>query len=127
MTTLPEFDTPRLAAAIEALTAEQIDQLPCGVIGLDAAGVVRVYNATEARLSGYGSRQACGRRFFVDVAPCMDNAYFKGCIEHALRAGALDITFSFVGDFADRNRELTVRVQSAHDGGAWIFHRREAA
>ena len=95
------------------------------MIGLDSNDQVRVYNATEARLSGYGSsRPSHGRSFFVDVAPCMNNSYFKGLIDKARAAGTLDIRFTFVGDFADRNRELTVRAQSARDGGIWIFHRR---
>jgi photoactive yellow protein len=126
MTAHPDFDTPQLAAAVEALLPEHIDQLPFGVIGLDPHGIVRVYNRTEAELSGHKSRPAMGKDFFVDIAPCMDNGYFKGRIDKARAAGTLDIRFTFVGDFADRDRELTVRVQSAKDGGTWIFHRRPA-
>ena len=33
-------------------------------------------------------------------------------------------SFSFIGDFNDPNRELDVRVQSATNGGYWIFMRR---
>jgi len=121
MTQLPDFDTPLLARAVEQLTADQIDMLPFGVIGLDDQGVVRVFNRTEATLSGFGDRPSIGQLFFVDVAPCMNNGYFKGRIAKALAAGSLDISFSFVGDFSDRNRELHARVQSAQDGGSWIF------
>lgn len=124
MMPLPDFNTPELGLAVEALPADQLDQLPFGVIGLDPLGVVRVYNATEALRSGRKSRPTHGLDFFVDVAPCMDNGYFKGRIDKALKAGKLDISFDFVGDFSDRNRELSVRVQSAHDGGIWIFHDR---
>jgi photoactive yellow protein len=123
-TRIPDFDTPKLAEAIEALTPDEIDQLPYGVIGLDPQGVVRVYNKTEAQLSGRGSRPTNGKTFFTEVAPCMNNPHFKGLIEKARAAGTLDIRFSFVGDFADRNRELSVRVQSAKDGGTWICHHR---
>lgn len=124
MTALPDYEAPRLAEAIEQLTPDQIDQLPFGVIGLDLAGVVRVYSRTEAQLSGRGTRPTTGKAFFTDIAPCMNNPYFKGLIDKARAAGTLDIQFSFVGDFSDRNRELTVRVQSAKDGGTWIFHKR---
>jgi photoactive yellow protein len=124
MIALPDFTIPKLAEAVEALTADEIDQLPFGVIGLDQQGVVRVYNKTEAQLSGYKSRPAQGLRFFVDVAPCMDNGYFKGRIDQAIKSGKLDIAFTFAGDFGDRDRELTVRVQAAKDGGIWIFHQR---
>ena len=123
---VPDFETPKLAEAIEQLQPDEIDRLPFGVIGLDANDQVRVYSATEARLSGYGGRPTHGKAFFLDVAPCMNNSYFKGLVDTARAAGTLDIRFTFVGDFSDRSRELTVRVQSAKDGGIWIFHQRSA-
>src|SRR4051794_19146312 len=101
---LPDFETPDLAAVVEALSREDIDRLPFGVIGLNPDGSARVFNKTEAQLSGYKNRPAHGRRFFVDVAPCMNNGYFKERIDKALKAGTLDISFSFVGDFNDRDR-----------------------
>ena len=123
MTSLPPFDTPRLAEAVELLTPEQLDLLPFGVTGLDSQNLVRVFNKAEAEHSGFGDRAAAGRLFFVDVAPCMNNGYFKGRIDKARREGTLDITFNFVGDFSDCERELTVRAQSGKDGGFWIFIR----
>ncbi len=126
MTDLPDFNTPMLAQAVEGLSAEAIDRLPFGVIGLDRHGAVRVFSKTEARLSGYGARPALGKHFFAEMAPCMDNEFFRGRIEKARAAGTLDIEFTHVGDFSDRSRELTVRVQSARDGGVWIFHQRDA-
>jgi photoactive yellow protein len=124
---LPDFDTPTIAKAVEALTLDEINRHPYGVIGRDPQGVVRLFNSTKAQLSGYGNRPSHGKAFFTDVAPCMNNGYFKGLIDQARAAGTLDIHFSFIGDFADRNRELTVRVQSATDGGTSIFLQRPAA
>ncbi len=124
---LPDFDTPNLAEAVEKMSTEQIDALPFGVIGLDPHDVVRVFNKSEALLSGFDVAPTHGRMYFVDVAPCMDNDYFKGRIDRARKAGTLDISFSFVGDFADREREISVRAQSAKDGGIWIFHKRESS
>jgi photoactive yellow protein len=121
---LPSFDTPRIAEAVERLSQEQLDLLPFGVTGLDAQNVVLVRNRYENELSGFDDRLALGRLFFADVAPCLNNSYFKGRIEKARLAGTLDITFNFVGDFRDAERELTVRVQSGKDGGSWIFIRR---
>ena len=124
MTVLPAFSTPDLAKAVEDLTLPELDQLPFGVIGLDPRGVVRVYNKAEATFSGYGNRPSRGMDFFTDVAPCMNNDHFKGRIEKARQAGTLNIAFTYVGDFGDRERELSVRAQSARDGGLWIFHHR---
>ena len=118
---LPNFATPLLARAIEALRPEQIDDLPFGVVGLDTDGTVRVYNKAEGDQSGYAGRPALGRAFFLDVAPCMNNGFFKGRIDQAMKKGRLDISFTFIGDFNDRHRPLEVRVQSAKNGGTWIF------
>lgn len=124
--TLPSFDEPQLARAVEALPSDAVDALPFGAIRLDADGNVRFYSRAEARLSGYGARPALGKRFFTDMAPCMDTEAFRGRIEAAAGTQRLDLEFGWVGDFVDRQRELTVRVQSASDGGCWIFIRREA-
>ena len=120
---LPTFETAKLAEAIKSLTPEQIDQLPFGVVGLDSFSVVRLRNrAEDAMFPQKGS--VLGRLFFVDVAPCMNNDYFRGRIDKARRDGTLDITFTFVGDDSDAQRELTVRAQAAKDGGTWIFIKR---
>ncbi|MDP2357456.1 MAG: hypothetical protein Q8M31_15535 [Beijerinckiaceae bacterium] len=118
---LPDFQATRLAEAVEGLSPEALDQLPFGVIKLDPQGVVQVYNREESLRSGRGGMPAVGLQYFIDVAPCMDNGYFKGRIEKARAAGVLNISFEFIGDFNDRNREISVRVQAAKDGGSWIF------
>jgi len=121
------FDEPDLAGAVERLPREAVDALPFGAIRLDAAGVVRFYSAAEARLSGSDARARLGIDFFTAVAPCMDTAEYRGRIERARRDGQVDIEFGWVGDFADAERFLRVRIQSTRDGdgGVWIFMLRE--
>jgi photoactive yellow protein len=119
------IDMDGLAEAVEQLPREAVDALPFGAIKLDDAGLVTFYSAAEAKLSGYGSRPAVGKAFFVEMAPCMDTPAFKGRIERARAAGKYDLEFGWIGDFSDRARELRVRIQPASDGGCWIFIRRE--
>lgn len=121
----PSFDHPDLARAVEALPQEALDTLEFGIIRVDEAGIVRVYNETERRLSGSGRRQRVGLEFFLSVAPCMDQPGFRGQIDRALALGQLDLEFAWTGDFGDRLRSLTVRAQAATGGGYWIFIRRE--
>lgn len=120
-----DYNSRDLARQVEALDDAQIDALPFGAIRLDASGTVRYYSNAERQLSGSGDRERLGKPFFTEIAPCMDNAGFKGRIDGAIAAGTLDLEFTHVGDFDDRERELTVRIQSASDGGYWIFMRRE--
>jgi len=124
ITDLPDYEDPQLAGKVEQLSPEQVDGLPFGAIRLDDEGIVRYYSNAERRLSGSGDLERLNRRFFTDIAPCMDNEGYRGRIERARATGALDLEFGHVGDFEDRTRELTVRIQSAAAGGYWIFMRR---
>jgi photoactive yellow protein len=116
-----DFQDRDIAAKVEALSVADRDSLPFGVIRTDAKGVVVFYSQTERTQSGYKSRPALGLNFFLDMAPCTNAAGFRGRIEAARARGMVDIEFGWIGDFSDRERELTVRVQNAADGGLWIL------
>lgn len=122
---LPHFDQPDLASAVESLPPDALDTLEFGAIRLDDGGTVQIYNLAERRLSGSGDLPRMGLEFFSSVAPCMNQPGFRGRIERARLQGQLDLEFSWTGDFSDRLRSVTVRVQSASGGGYWIFMRRE--
>ena len=118
-----DFDEPNLAKAVEALALEAVNALAFGAIRLDAEGNVVFLSEAERRLSGF-RQDALGRKFFTEIAPCMNNPSFKNRIDRALASGKLDLAFGHVGDFGDRMRALDVRVQAAAAGGCWIFLKR---
>jgi photoactive yellow protein len=122
----PDFDTPHLAHAVERLSPQQVDVLPFGAIRLNPAGEVTFYSDRERRQSGY-RKEAIGRTFFTEMAPCMNNPAFRGRIDQALARGKLDIAFDYIADFPSgaTGVEVRVRVQSAADGGCWIFMQHE--
>jgi photoactive yellow protein len=66
------FETVRLAE-LQTMRADACDRLPFGVVGLDAAGITKVYNATEARMAGLDPKRVLGVSFFDAVAQCMNN------------------------------------------------------
>jgi hypothetical protein len=51
------------------------------------------------------------------VATCKDTHDFRGRIARAREAGPVDLEFGWSGDFADRKRDLRIRVQSTRQGG----------
>jgi photoactive yellow protein len=103
------------------LSVDQINALPFGAIRLDAEGTVTFYSEAERRLSGF-RKEVLGHKFFIEIAPCMDTAEFRGRIDRALAVGQLDIKFGYVGGLPDQPMDLDVRVQSATGGGGfWIF------
>ena len=117
-----DFAIPNLAETVERLAPEQVNALPFGAIRLDAAGKVTFYSDTERRQSGYRN-ETVGHGFFSEIAPCMDNAAFRGRIERALQGGRLDIAFDYGADLPNglRDVDIQVRIQSASGGGCWIF------
>ena len=125
--TLVDFNDRDLAQKLEDLLDAERHALSFGVIKLDGNGVVTFFSATEARQSGYKKLPAIGLDFFLTIAPCMAAPEFKGRVEEARKAGAVDIEIGWVGDFEDPDREMIVRIQSAKDGGLWICLNRDDA
>jgi photoactive yellow protein len=118
-----DFDAPNLAARIEALSKQELDKLPFGVILLDRQGTVLFYSATEARLSGYGMTPL-GKNFFeVGRSPAIGD--LRNRIMAAMESGPVDLEFGWKGDLADPQRDLRIRVQSARRGGVWLFIERD--
>ena len=118
-----DFDAPDLAVQIEALKPDEIDRLPFGVIRLDAEGTVKLYSATEARLSGYRGSPV-GLDFF-SITRCFGKGDFQARIMRAQENPPVDLELGLPSDYSDPKRELRIRVQSARAGGVWLFVERD--
>jgi photoactive yellow protein len=118
-----DFDAPDLAARIERLTQAQLDAVPFGVIELDPAGTVLIYNANEVRLSGYGTTPL-GRNFFA-VSRNPNKGELQTRIMRAMEEGPVDLEFGWRGGTGAAERELRLRVLSSRRGGVWIFIERD--
>lgn len=55
------------------LSEMDIDTLEFGVIAMDRDAGVTAYNQAEAEISGLSEDRVLGRKFFTEVAPCMNN------------------------------------------------------
>jgi photoactive yellow protein len=118
-----DYEAPDLAARIERLSLSDIDALPFGAIRLDAEGVIQFYSRTEARQSGFRG-SPLGQNFFT-IARCAGKYDLHAQITRALEEGRVDLEFALAGDYDDPTRELRVRVQSARQGGVWMFMQRD--
>ena len=120
-----DFDAPDLAARAERASLFELDHLPFGVIRIDRDGTVQFYSATEARLSGYGEIPL-GKNLFA-ISRCFGGEEFRGRVARAADAGPVDFEIAWPGDYNDPKRELRIRVQSAANGGLWLFIERDDA
>ena len=101
-----KFDDTALLGMLDAAPVTALDELPFGVIGLDGEGLVEVYNTYEATAAGLTRDRVLGRHFFLDVAPCMNNAMVA---ERLASEDVLDSTLPYV--LALRMRVTPVRLR----------------
>lgn len=101
---LPSFQEVT-AAALDAMSPADRDDLSFGVVGLNSAGEVEVYNALEARLAGLTKEGVLGRHFYTAVAPCMNNRLVAGRLD----AGPVDEIIDYVLTF--RMRPIPVKLR----------------
>lgn len=120
------FDRPDIAEMMEAMPAADIDQLPFGAIKLDKDDRVVFYSKREAADSGMGERGQVGRDFFRDIAPCFATDEFLRLVADARSAPDFSMELYKIGDFADREAELHIRLVSAPDRALWMLIEREA-
>ncbi len=90
------------------------DSLPIGVVVLDRAGQVVVFNRHEEVLAGRKRERVLGRPFFVDVAPCMDVRELAGAFRDRVEQRTLDerVELEFAFPHAEAPRAVVCRLKS---------------
>ena len=118
---LPTFDQPDLAARLGELSDADLDDLDFGVIGIDADGVVRRYNACESKLAGLSPQRVLGHALFTTVAPCMNNFMVAQRFDDAQANGtSLDATIDYV--LTLRMRPVKVKLRLLAEPGDALRH-----
>jgi photoactive yellow protein len=122
----PPTDRHLAASAIldaaDAMSADELDALPYGMIQLDAAGRILKYNAVESRLAQLPQETTVGKRFFTEVAPCTKVQQFYGQFKDGMLRESLDTTFQFHFAFKQQPRDVTVRMfYSKRTRSVWVM------
>ena len=107
----PQFNDTQIGSRLEALTAEQLDDLDFGVIGFDGDTVVRVYNRFESAAAGLRPQSVLGRPLFTEVAPCMNNFMVAQRFEDAAADPGADTAAATTGLDATIDYVLTLRMR----------------
>ena len=111
-----------LLAAADAMTPEELDALPYGMIQLDANGRILKYNAVESRLASLAQEQALGKQFFTEIAPCTKVQEFYGRFRDGVVRESLDTAFQFHFAFKQQPRDVTVRLfYSRRTRSVWVM------
>jgi photoactive yellow protein len=105
------FDDAEACRILNAMGAEALDELDFGVIGIDADGVVRAYNRHESEAAGLSPARVVGKRFFTEVAPCMNNFMVAQRFDDAAASRVtLDATIDYVLTLRMRPTQVTLRL-----------------
>lgn len=107
------FAQPELLPLLTSSSPEALDGLDFGLIGFDADGMVRQYNAFESRAAGLSPQRVLGQSLFTHVAPCMNNFMVAQRFEDAAEAGSrLDDTIDYVLTLRMRPVKVKLRLLS---------------
>src|SRR4051812_15181570 len=91
-----DFDAVIDDAGLKALASEDYDALPFGSIKLDRSGRVTLYNKAERELARRDAVDVLGKLFFEEVAPCTNNAAFRGRLDELARNGGKSARFDYL-------------------------------
>lgn len=100
------------------------DNLPLGLVVLDHAGNVVVYNRAEEKLAGRSRNRVIGEQFFATIAPCMNVQQLAGVFHENIGLRPIDtqVEMSFPFPHVDRPRDVRVRLCSLeYDGKPYGF------
>ncbi|MEM9693680.1 MAG: PAS domain-containing protein [Myxococcota bacterium] len=105
--------------SIRRLDPKKLDDLPYGLIVLDAQGRVVRYNDTESRLAGLPPERVIGRDFFREVAPCTRVREFEGRFRELVADphGVKVQTFDFVFRFEHSEQQVSIVIVPARRRG----------
>jgi photoactive yellow protein len=116
------FGAPDVDNVLSQMSSEEVEQLPVGVIKIDAKGKILIYNAAEGALAGLSPRDVIGRNFFRDIAPCTNRPEFLGRFVDGVKSGNLDVIFEYRFFFNRIPTRVTVQMRrSYHDQSFWIL------
>jgi photoactive yellow protein len=111
-----------LIAVADSMSGDELDQLPYGMIQLDAGGRILRFNAVESRLASLPQQQQIGKHFFTEVAPCTKVQEFYGRFKEGVLREELDTAFQFHFAFKQNPRDVTVRLfYSRRTRSVWVM------
>jgi photoactive yellow protein len=112
---------------VDEMSAGELDELPFGVIRLDAEGRISRYSAMESEISGRERDDVLGKDFFREIAPCTNVREFAGAFREGVANRDLNRVFPYLFDFGMRPTRVWVRMYfSERTESVWVFVTRQA-
>ncbi|TAE21664.1 MAG: PAS domain-containing protein [Candidatus Kapaibacterium sp.] len=116
------FVPENILLSLSTLDRTKADAVDFGVVQVDETGIVQLYNKYESELAGIAPKDAEGKNFFTQVAPCTNNRLFFGRFKDGLASGNLNIALPYT--FTYKMRPTNVQIHLYHDAASktnWVF------
>ena len=110
-----------LDQGLERLSPEEFDALPFGSIQLDADFTVTKYNAKEQEIANRSATETVGKNFFREIAPCTNNAAFRGRLDALIANRKSTDRFDYEFQFPWGLRAVRIQLWVPDSATRWIF------
>ena len=114
---LPDvFEVP--VVSLTGMSSVELDQLPYGAIVLDKNDVVIAYNEHEENLARLSRKDAIGRNFFYEIAPCtnvQEIALWIAQMRSENRTVTKQMDFVFLFPFGREFVNLSISVEAKYN------------
>jgi len=119
------FVPDNMITALGSMTRDQADSADYGIVKVDDAGKILLYNRYESELAGIAPWAAEGRNFFTEIAPCTNNKLVFGRFKSGVESGSLDASFNYTFTYKMRPTNVKIRmIRDAASSTNWVFVRK---
>ena len=116
------FASDELLRRLPTMSRAEIDAQDLGIVKVDDADNITLYNRYEADLASVEPSAAEGKSFFTQIAPCTNNSLFFGSFKRGVKDGKLNVLFPYT--FTYRMRPTNVKVHMYRDANTrtnWVL------
>jgi photoactive yellow protein len=86
------------------------DAQPFGIVQVDDAGVIQLYNKWESEMAAVPVSSAEGKNFFTQVAPCTNNRLVFGKFKDGVAKGEIDAEFNYTFTYKMKPTNVQIRL-----------------
>jgi len=104
------FVDPGFISSIATLSRDAANHAPFGIVKVDDAGVIQLYNKWESDMAGVAPAAAEGKNFFTQVAPCTNNRLVFGRFKEGVGKSDLDAEFNYTFTYKMKPTNVTIRL-----------------
>jgi photoactive yellow protein len=122
---MTSFVPENILQKLATLRRAEADEQDFGIVKVDDAGVIQLYNKYESELAGIEPKDAEGKNFFTQVAPCTNNRLFYGRFKDGVAGDNLNVALPYT--FTYKMRPTNVKIHLLRDKPSktnWVFVKR---